>query len=363
MTTSIKLLEEYVSTPATPMYLSSKFGVTERSFHDSEKVEVHIQEGGEDVAVPQTNAGDGYNKNQTGGFVGKKFSTPVFKESETFDASEVYSGQLIGTHMYSDPGFQEKVISRAMWSAEVLQSKILRAMELQAAQIFTTGAITSVNSAGATVFSESFGAKGTHFFNSSVDWDTTATAAPITDITNAANLIQNDSHLRPDEVIFGAESFDAALAVTSFNSRFKDASESWALGRISPEMVDAALNAQLVGTLWAGGHHLRLYVYNATYKNPNGGAATKYILKNQVVVRASAGRMQATFGGIPSFGVDGRANAFFSARLPSVAGRTDMYVKAYLEPNGDQMTICVAARPLLVPVAVNSFACINTQVS
>ena len=357
MADTIKMLQAYMDESPAPMFLTSHFQAPADNYHNANKIEFHIQSSDGQVAVPLNNAGDGYRANHTGGFVGKEFNIPVFKESETFSALDM-TKQSVGSNIYDDPIFQQNIVKRALWSARVLENKIRRAMELQASQILTLGTITSVDAANATVFTENFGALNTHFTTAGTVWS--GSGHPVADLVILADLIAQDSYLPPDKVIMGSTSLTEALAITEFKDLFMDASESWRIGRIAPGTEDTLRGAQIVGTIWAGGHNLTIYQYNGTYKHPYTGVVTKFVPAEKVIMMSSQARFDATFGGIPNFGTDGRANLYFSGRIPNSGAVTDMHINAWINPDGETMTIGVGARPLLIPTAVNGFGCLTT---
>lgn len=351
-----KMLEAYIQETAAPLFLTSFFQAPAENYHNAEEVEVDIQRMGEDVAVPVTNVGDGYRYNQTGGFSNKKVAPPVYKEAEAISSISLMS-RVPGKSDYDDPVFQAAALQKALRSSRTLENKIRRSMELQASQIFTTGAISLTDSTGAVVFAEAFGAKNTHFANSGVAWS--GAADPTSDILAACDLIRNDSAEEPVRVIFGSGSLEAALAFTSFQKRFDNDSKI-ELGAIAPDAAMASRGGQRVGRLWAGGYWLECWTYNGAYKSP-AGAMTKYVPNDKVIVMANS-RLDATFGGIPTFGTDGRAAAFIPGRITNSNARMDIQMNAWISPDGTVLNIGYGSRPLMIPTAIDSFACIDTQI-
>lgn len=353
-----KMLAAYVQSTPAPMFLTSLFTAAPENFHNSEEIEIDIQRDAQNVAVPVGHMGDGYQANQSGGFTTKKFTPPAYLEQESIHALQLM-GRTPGRTDYDNPDFQAAALDKALRAARVLEKKIRLGMELQASQILTTGAIDLKNAGNVTVYAESFGAKPAHFFNSGVAWS--GAADPLADITAACDLVNNDSLEPAVQCIMGAGSLEAALAITSFRQRFEADTGRFNVGNISPSMEDAQRGGQRVGAIYIGGNWLEVWTYNGAYKNPVGGTMTKYVPNDKVIVRAAA-RMDATFGGIPTFGSDGRAARFIPGRIINSQAMTDIQMNAWISPDGSVLNIGLGARPLMIPTAIDSFACIDTQI-
>lgn len=353
--TTKKLLDAYIQETPAPMFLTGLF-TKNTSYHNSQDIEVDIQLQGEDVAVPVANLADGYKTNQTTGFTMKKTTPPAYLEGEAFHALTLMDRQ-IGKTDYDDPNFQQIAVAKTLRSARILENKIRRGMELQASQILTTGAISLVDSGGNVVFAENFGAKVTHFFNSNVAWN--GAADPTSDILNGCDLISDDASKAAVKVIMGAGSLEAALAITSFQKRF-DSMES-KLGQIMPQNVDATRGGMMVGRIFSGGYWLEVWTYNGKYKHPQTGTMTKYVPDDKVIILSDA-RFNATFGGIPTFGNDGRAAKFIPGRIQNAAAGMDMQMNAWISPDGSVLNVGFGSRPLLIPTEIDGFACLDTQI-
>lgn len=105
-----------------------------------------------------------------------------------------------------------------------------------------------------------------------------------------------------------------------------------------------------------------MWAYSGQYKHPQTGTATFYIPDEKVIVRSSTGRMDKTFGAIPSFLKDSqRALPAIPRRLSNRDSGMDLHTSSWIENDGESLTGQAGARPLCIPVAIDTYGALDTQ--
>ena len=351
-----KMIREYVQDTPAPLFLSGMFQAPRENFHNSLTVEVDVEREDEDVAVPLPNVSVGYRQNQSGSYTNKEAKIPVYKEAESIEAGELLQRQP-GQSKNDDVLFQENGTRRALKAARKLEKKIRRGLELQASQILQTGQLSLTDANGNVVYEADYKPKATHFTNASATWGTPASSDPILDLTNLAEVIRNDSLEDPKRLIMGATAFENALKNTEFFNRFEGRRAD--LGQINRMATGGTRGGNYRGVVEVGNYKLDIWTYGGRYKPASGGSKVQYVDPNYVIMM-SDGRLDATFGGIPTFGTDGRALRYLPRRVGRPQSAMDMFFNSWIDDSGEILTVGVGARPLLIPTAIDSFGRLNT---
>jgi hypothetical protein len=230
----------------------------------------------------------------------------------------------------------------------------------------TTGALAIPDDAGTTVLSESFNPKAAHFPNASVDWATTASAVPLTDIANLADLIKRNGHRQAIRVHMNGITFEQMKATDSVKAALDrdyrlDNGEIYRIDRAAPPAHGLLIGGGIFrGTLQCRQYVLDIYTYDEGYNHPQTGTWT-YYLPNYLCVVESGGRMDATFGALNTFGTNG--NRLGRMRFNGGASNplTDFTVMQWIDNDGGAIHTGVGTRGLLFPVEIDSFGCITTS--
>jgi hypothetical protein len=355
--TTIKKVRSYMQNLPASNFLLGMFQAPAENFHNSKKIEWDIDRDSEDIAVPVQNVSDGYRQNQTGDYDTKEALPPSYKEEEVKNNFDLYD-RAAGSSTYDSVDFQRNATNLALKSAEKLRKKVVRAEELQASQILTTGELNLTDAAGESVYALSFKPKATHFPTVGTLWAANpTTATPISDIDGLCEVNRDDSGEDSKRVVMSAAAFEAAMATTQFQNRFDNRRVD--LGAINPMPGQGGTRGgNYRGTIDVGSYKLDVWTYGGRYKDPQTGNMVKYIADDKVIVMGD-GMLDAHFGGFPTFGNDGRAIRYIPRRMMSNAGRTDMFFNNWISPNGEELHITVASRPLLVPKAIDTFGCLT----
>ena len=349
-TTPTAMLSAYVDRAGTPGLLSSLFTIPAvGGIHNKKKIRFDnkIEDGV--AAVPVMNGRSGYNQNDFTGYDMNEAVPPVYKEAVVVPASEL--GDIRpGMNPFESVSFTENAAEIIGESMIGLQSKILLAREIQAAQILTTGKLALTDVAGSGRYDLDFGLPTANFFNASTSWD--GSADPVADIKTAAGKVRN-----PKKVIMDSASFDAAYKITSFKDRFVAPERGKGLAKFDFGM-DSEFAEMYYGELIVGARRLELWVYDETYKLTPSGSDTQF-LSNKCVVVGNA-RKDVTFGRIANFGIDPRARGLIPSRLTSMSRQVDMTLNAWISQDNESFNAGFGTRMLLIPRDKKDIACVTT---
>jgi hypothetical protein len=349
---------------ATPMlFLSGFFQSPPQNFHSTEEVEIDIVRCDEDVAIAVQDLSTGYRMNAEDLFTNKGFKPPVYKEALPINSFDLLK-RMPGQDPFQSPDFRANVILRMFNGMTKIERKVRRSMELQASQVLQTGIVTLTDSNGVALYSLDYKPKSSHFPTAGVSWATATGAQMIANISALAEVIRNDGLDNPDQLIFGIDAFEKFISNADVQKRFDIRRID--LGTIAP-MQMLGNGGSYRGIVEIGNYRFDVWTYGGKFKNPSDGVKTPFIDPGKVVIRSSTSRMDATFGAIPNIGslVGGSQATGLLPELPSrltnAAGGMDLFTNAWLSNDGEQLFGGVGARPLMIPTAIDTFGCLNTQ--
>jgi hypothetical protein len=339
-------------------FLAGQFRVPKNGIHSSEKVEIDIKRNGRKIAIAVQDLSTGARMNAQELFTNKELSPAVLKEKTVINAFDLIK-RSAGEIPFDSPEFRGKALMKAMQAGSDMNDKIQRTIELQAAQILQSGTITLNDENGNSVYQISFAPKTSHFPQVSVDW-TSASSTKISDILTLCNQIKADGKYTPDLLQMGDEAYELFIQDEAVLKRL-DNTRIEGNGVVPLERMG---NGGIYrGIIEIGSYKLDIWTYPELYEDPETGSDTKYLNDRYVVVRASAGRLDATFGLIPKIGGrDPRLPAGLYQRVSSKQDMIDIQIWANILGNGDGLEVEVGTRPLLIPTAIDTFGCLNTKV-
>lgn len=360
-TATKRMLAAYVSKALPTMFLSSLFLSPPENFYNSEEVEIDIQRGSEDVSIVVQDLSTGYRMNSADLYTNKGLKAPVHKEAAALNSFELMK-RAAGDTPFENPNFRANVVNRVFDQMTKVENKIRRAIELQASQVLTLGVVTLVDSGGVALYSLDYKPKVAHFPTSAIAWNA-AGATPIEDLRSLAEVVRGNGMIGPDQLIMGEASFEAFVSNAEVQKRFE--TRRIDLGTIAPMQVRGAGNYR--GVVEVGNYRFDVWTYSGRFKHPQTGVSTPYIPNDKVIVRASAGRMDATFGNIPNIGRElGMTSQVSFPELPgrfsNAAGGMDLHTNLWLTPDGEQLFAGVGCRPLLIPTAIDTYGCLDTGI-
>jgi len=339
-------------------FLSRFFTIKPGGIYNGKKVAIDIQRFGEDVAIAITKC-TGPNLNDIDEFTTKEFTPPSYGEAFPVDVCELLE-RMAGVDPYTAAytEYASQLMAIMARGFMLIDDKIKRAVELQASQILQTGKLTLTNSAGDEVYTLDFKPKSSHFPTVGTSWSVTATADPLGDLQALADVIRSDGKIDPDMLIMGATSLRNFLA----NDDVKEVLDNRRIdiGAIRPEMRDSG--ATFYGFVWVGTYQMEIWTYPDTYKDPETGLPAKYIEDDKVVMLSSRTRLDMTSASVPlPLGPDPRVAGLLPDRMSSRDSGFDVTPNLYASNNGKQIFGELESRPLLVPVQIDGFGCLDTE--
>jgi hypothetical protein len=355
---TVKMLKAYMPLAASTLFLSGFFQAPAENFHQSEEVEIDIQRSDEDIAIAIQDVSAGYNMNAEDLYTNKGFKPPIFKEAVSLNAFSLLQ-RFPGDNPFADVGFRLKLAKRFFSGMQKVEKKIRRSIELQASQILQTGKVDLRNEAGVVVYTIDYKPKASHFPTASVIWGQPG-ADYYGDINALVEQVRDDGLEDPDQLLFGAAAFEAAIKDDEFMKRFEARRAD--LGTISPMKIDGQ-GGQYRGTFELGTYKLDIWTYGGRFVDPATKAKKSYLDGGSVVVRSSTGRMDATFGAIPNFNdILGGTPILpeIPRRFPLNGKSIDLHTNVFKSVDGDQLVGGVGTRPLLIPTAIDTFGCLTT---
>lgn len=342
------------------MFLSGLFQSPAQNFHSSEEVEIDIVRSDEDISIVIQDLSTGYRMNSEDIYTNKGFKPPIHKEAIPINSFDLIK-RMPGENPFQSPDFRANVITRMFNGMVKVERKIRRSIELQAAQVLQTGVVTLTDSNGVALYTLDYKPKTAHFPDAAVAWDQT-TADIAGDINSLAEVIRNNGLADPDQLIMGVDAFEAFIKDDEIQKRYDVRRID--LGTISPmEMRGNGGNYR--GVVEIGNYRYDIWTYGGRYKDPQTGAKVQFLSPEKCIVRASSGRLDATFGAIPNIGalVGGQAMNLLPelpGRMTNVDGGMDLFTNAWLTADGEQLFGGVGARPLMIPTAIDTYGCIDS---
>jgi hypothetical protein len=352
-----RMLDAYIEQrQSVPMFLSSFFKTTPRSFHNSEYVEVDIRRAEPYLAIPVQSVESGTRKHEASVYTNKKHKPPVY-DMETSISAYTASKRQPGVNPFQDPNFRAAALSEAFVNLGELEDMIRRAVELQASQIFQTGVISLKDATGAEIFGLDFGMRPTHLVTTTAWAADGSTGDPFTDIENLGIELRRHGKLPATDLIFGKTAMQRFRVNTKVNTQLDNlAKQRWQ--DLAP--VTRPGGATYYGTIAIGHYNYRLWMYDGFYIDPETLEATPYVGDANVIMLAEQGQRVLTFGSIPMFiPPDARAMQFLPTRLSSVEQGFDLSTNVWVTPDGKHLKLSAGTRPLCVPTALDTFGCLT----
>lgn len=358
-TRTARMIAAYNQMSTALMFFSGLFQAPPQNFHNSEEVEIDIQRDDEDIAIVVQDLSTGYRMNSTDIYTNKAFKPPVLKEAVAINSFDLLKREF-GRNPFESPNFRADAMTRIMNGMVKIERKIRRTIELQAAQVLQTGTITLTDISGTALYTLNFQPKANHFSTVGTLWDAGG-ADPAADIKAISEIIRNDGLADPDQLIFGCDAWEAFIKNASIVQRFE--TRRIDQGTIAP-MQMRGQGGNFRGVVEIGNYRYDCWSYGGRYKDPQTGVKTQFMDPKKVIVRASTGRLDATFGAIPNIGASMGANG--PQLLPELPGRftntgmdMDLFVNAWLTPDGEQLMGGVGSRPLMIPTAIDQFGALT----
>lgn len=343
-----------------PLFFSGMFQTPPANFHETEKVRIDVTRSGQDVAVVVQDLSAGYRYNALDGYTAKEFTPPVFKEAFPVNSADLLKRQA-GANPFESPDFRTNLIMEFFSGMRKVDGKIRRSIELQASQVLQTGKVKLYDDKGSELYELDYQPRTEHFPTAGTAWGQVG-ADPMADLEALSEVIRDNGLADPDDIYFGSAAWSAFMA----NEKIQKLLDVRNLNVGNLDRLEKRGNgATYRGTIDIGSYTFNLWTYNVKYVDPQTKALTPYLEPQNVVMRASSGRLDGTFGAIPNIGkLLGAQPTQILAELPGrvndSANAIDLFTNTWLTPDGEQMFGGVGARPLMIPTAIDTFGCLNT---
>lgn len=360
--TTKRMIKAYLQMAQPTLFLSGLFQSPPQNIHMSQEVEIDIVRSEEDVSIALEDVSTGYRFNSDNKFTSKGFKPPVHKEAVPINSFDLLK-RAAGREPFQSPDFRADIIALMFSGMQKVERKIRRSVELQASQVLQTGIVTLTDASGTPLYTLDFKPTASHFPTAGVSWQTASGQQKIDDINALSEQIRNDGLEIPDQLIMGVDAFENFISDAVIQTRFD--SRRIELGSIAP-MTMKGNGGIFRGLAEIGNYRYDVWTYGGRYKDPQTASNIQFISPGKIIVRASSGRMDATFGAIPNIGqIMGSDSASLIPELPSrisnSEGGMDMFTNAWLNADKSQLFLGVGARPLMIPTAIDTFGCLDTR--
>lgn len=360
--TTKRMLKAYTQMAAETLFLSGLFQSPPENFHTTEEVEIDIVRSDEDISIVIEDLSTGYRMNSEDIYTNKGFKPPIHKEGLPINSFDLIK-RMPGQDPFQSPDFRANVILRMFNGMVKIERKIRRSIEMQASQVLQEGKVTLRDNTGKALFVLDYNPKASHFPTAGTSWATATGSQKIEDISALAEEIRNNGLTDPDQLFMGIKAFENFISDPDVQARFDVRRID--LGTIAP-MEMRGNGGTFRGIVEIGNYRYDVWTYGGRYKHPQTGVKTQFIDPGKIVVRASSGRLDATFGAIPNIGalVGGQGSGLLPelpSRISNAAGGMDLFTNAWLSQDGEQLFGGVGARPLMIPTAIDTFGCLDTQ--
>jgi hypothetical protein len=353
---TLRFIETYRDQAPAPMFLQSLFQSPARNFHNRKRITMDFVRNDPRIAVPLPQNNTSPRKVEMTKYSNVEYEPPTYDTEVSISAYNAYDRRPGADPFQAGSDSLKNIISEAMGVVGYIDGMTRRAVELQCAQLLTTGQLSLLDSTNAVMYSATFGAKGTHFVTPTAWAADGSTGSPETDIEALAEVIRQDGKYPTDQLIMGRGAILRFLA----NTKIRDNMNKWNMNYGQVEQPKSVGGATFHGRITLGTSVYEVYSYRDTYIHPNTGAQTPYVGDNKVVVRSSQGRLDKTFGEIPLIvDPDARAVRFLPQRMSDTATGFDVTTNAWIAPNGKSLQLSVGTRALAIPTAADTFGCLT----
>jgi len=223
-------------------------------------------------------------------------------------------------------------------------------------QILQTGTVTLVDENGTSLYTLDFAAKATHMATVGTSWATDgSTGAPLADLEALARIVRRDGKKNPNRLIFGGSAYARFLANAKVQKQLVENFNSPQIGQLAPQSRGEGATFQ--GFIMIGNYRFEMWTYDGWFKHPQTGTLTPYVSDENVIMMASAGRLDLSYGSIPSIvRPEARVLPFLPPRMSSPQLGLDLTPNAWVTPDGESLMVSAGTRPLPIPTAIDTFA-------
>ena len=357
-----KLLRFFKSGPKAKKmgFLSSFFKTGPEDITDAEFVSVDIERTDEDVAPVLRNISTGAVTIKTDVYTNKTIKPPYYALDWPLNTFDLMQRQPGDTEHENLGNWTVKLISLLIRGWNKMFQMFIYAIELQASQILQTGSLSINDEKGNATYILDYLPKATHFPTTATSWSDHANATPLDDIDALADVIRDDGLVDVTDVIMGSGAYKNFIrnadVIALLDNRRMD------IGNIAPAM--AGMGAKLQGVIRYSNYVYNIWTYNARFVDFFTRTKSKYMADDLVILLPAAEDLdfRKVYGGIPEVlpSMD-PFNQFMPARV-TIGGVTDFKARVYADQKANTITAELQMRPILIPVSIDRFGCLDTQI-
>ena len=359
------MMQAYLEQEKTePTLFLLSFFSGEKKF-DTESVEIDVQRNGRSVALDVQFGADGH-LNEMGIFSNKEFTPPMYNEYVAVDAFSGFK-RMPGEVPYTNSrSHWSRAIARLVSGQVECRRKILRALEFQARQILFGEAKVKLRYPLKGEAIIDFRQKKELRRTAAKDWKDSSVDA-IGDVHKLCDQVRIAGKGRPKIALFGEESWAYFDRNQEFNKRLDQLHRNEG-SVLMPTIRDRG--AVYKGTFSFGTYELEMWVYPEVFDAPvelkaekiSQGAHAPWVPVNKVLVIDPQARREKVFGGVPVMqNLDAAEASLYGVSAVPVPAEYDFY--PYIDIDRTRRTVHagILSRPLLVPVAIDSFGFLITH--
>jgi len=355
-------LEAYKQLANFIPFLSSFFRTNPQDIVFAESVKIDVMRGKRKIAPVISNITQRGGKLEKSQYVSKEYTPPVVAVSSDFAASDLID-KAFGVSEYdsADQDYMLQLQSKIKDTMVEIEGQINRNIEYQASQILqNAGGISLYDDNGQIAYTIDFLAKDTHFPTTSISWSDDA-SDPDSDLKALYDVIKKDGFVSARNVIFGKTALKNYLRNSFIQDKFDIRNINAGTIAIQERNPDVTLlgefivdNVRMVG-----------WTYDGYYNHPSTDTITSFVGDDKVIMLPDPGSINLDFRKIyckvPTVtGVDPR----FASVVPTNLNLDNRAYTArvWVDGNADALDVELKTRPLLIPVSIDAFGCLDTEI-
>lgn len=351
---TVAMIDRYLEESLPTAFLSGFFRSPPQNFHTTEDVEIDVQRDTDTVAIVIKNLSLPPNHNENSLYTNKRVKPPIYDEEGSITAFDMINRQP-GQNPFQNPSYLANAVDQSFTIFRKLESKIRRAIELQAAQVLQTGKLSLLDKSGVVAYEIDFSPKATHFVTPTAWALDGSTGNPLADLESLSTVIRRDGKGVPNRLIYGLSAYSRFLANAKVKERLLQTRGQ--LIEAAPQMRGQGATFQ--GWVWIGHYRFEMWTYDGFYAHPQTGVLTSFVGDTKVIMLGD-GRLDLTYGAIPMIvPPDQRALNFLPPRIASASGGLDLTTNAWVTPDGKRVMVSAGTRPLTIPTAIDTFGCLT----
>lgn len=326
--TMMKIVERM---PKNPTFLRDTF-FKRREYSETDKIDMDIKMGGLKVA-PFVSEKIGGKVVENSGYATKTFSPPLVSPLKITTAGDIQKRGM-GENIYSNKTADERAVAKLASDMIDLDGMITRREELMAAQAIFSGEI-EVKGDGVDYVID-FGFKNKEALSGSALWNS-ASSTKLADMKRWRRAVQQTGFVNTDVVVMASDVADELLKdeeiLNLLNIRHAN------VGQI--DVKELPSGSTYLGYLAEVGH---LYSYNAFYHDDEANEVKPLVPNGHLALLSTEVDNAMAYAAITLI-KDGEWSTYVADRVPD----------SYTEKRPDRQMVQLSAKPLPVPVEINSW--------